>query len=496
MVSLDELDAMIAGLPPEARAALLSEAVQQLSRNKIADYRPYAKQREFHALGKTMRERLLRAGNQNGKSFCVGSEASYHLTGKYPAPGENPAFPNGWEGRRWDRPVVVWASGETAEATRDNPQRVLLGMPKETGTGAIPADCLGDYGMASGTADLYDYIKVKHFTNGVFDGWSVVRFKYYAQGRRKWQGPPVDFVWFDEEPPEDIYDEGLARTIATGGMAAMSFTPLQGMSTVVLRFLGEDRTPDRADINMTIEDAEHISPEERARIIASFPAHEREARAKGIPTLGSGRIFPIEEEAIKVEPFPIPDHFVQIAGLDFGWDHPAAAARLAWDRDADIIYITHCHRAREQTPVLFAPAVKAWGEWIPVAWPHDGLQHDKGSGQQLAQQYRNAGLNMLEDKATHAPADGEEEGTGGNGVEAGLMEMLDRMQTGRLKIFSNLNQVFEEIRLYHRKDGKIVKLMDDIISAARYGIMMKRFAKTKPRPSSGGRRNTGSWKSA
>lgn len=487
MVSLDELDAMIAGLPPEARAALLEEAVTTLSRNKIADYRPYAKQKLFHALGATMRERLLRAGNQNGKSFCVGSEASYHATGLYP---------DWWEGRRWDRPVVIWASGETAEATRDNPQRVLLGMPGETGTGAIPADCLGDYGMASGTADLYDYIKVRHHTNGVFDGWSIVRFKYYAQGRRKWQGPPVDFVWFDEEPPEDIYDEGLARTIATGGMAAMSFTPLQGMSTVVLRFLGEDRTPDRADINMTIEDAEHISPEERARIIASFPAHEREARAKGIPTLGSGRIFPIEEEAIKVEPFPIPDHFAQIAGLDFGWDHPAAAARIAWDRDADILYITHCHRAREQTPVLFAPAVKAWGEWIPVAWPHDGLQHDKGSGQQLAEQYRSAGLNMLEDKATHAPADGEEEGSGGNGVEAGLMEMLDRMQTGRLKVFSNLTQLFEEIRLYHRKDGKIVKLMDDIISAARYGIMMKRFAITKPRPKSGGRRTTGSWKSA
>jgi len=494
MVSDEELDAMLAGLPPEARAALLEEAVTKLSLNKIADYRPYKKQREFHELGATKRERLLRAGNQNGKSFCVGSEASYHLTGKYPEAGD-PGFPEGWKGRRWNRPVVVWASGETAEATRDNPQRVLIGLPDETGTGAIPADCLGDYGMASGTADLYDYIKVKHYTNGVFDGWSFLRFKYYAQGRKKWQGPPVDFVWFDEEPPEDIYDEGLARTIATGGMAAMSFTPLQGMSTVVLRFLGNEKTDDRADINMTIEDAEHISPEERARIIASFPAHEREARAKGIPTLGSGRIFPIEEDAIKVDPFPIPDHFAQINGLDFGWDHPAAAARLAWDRDADIIYLTHCHRAREQTPILFAPAVKAWGDWIPVAWPHDGLQHDKGSGEELAEQYRSTGLNMLEDKATHPPAPGDAEGSGGNGVEAGLMEMLDRMQTGRFRVFSNLPQFFEELRLYHRKDGKIVKLMDDIISASRYALMMKRFARTKPR-AGGGRRTTGSWKSA
>ena len=175
MVSLDKLDDMISGLPPEARAALLDDAMRQLARNKIADYRPYPKQRKFHLLGATMRERLLRAGNQNGKSFCVGSEASYHLTGLYP---------DWWDGRRWARPTVVWASGETAEATRDNPQRVLLGLAGEKGTGAIPADCLGgDYGMASGTADLFDYIKVRHHTNGVFDGWSFLRFKYYAQGR-------------------------------------------------------------------------------------------------------------------------------------------------------------------------------------------------------------------------------------------------------------------------------------------------------------------------
>ncbi len=105
---------------------------------------------------------------------------------------------------------------------------MLLGIQREEGTGAIPKRCLGQHGMAMGVANLFDYIKIKHQSGG----WSLLRFKYYAQGRRKWQGPPVDFVWFDEEPPEDIYDEGLARTIATGGMAAMSFTPLQGMSTV------------------------------------------------------------------------------------------------------------------------------------------------------------------------------------------------------------------------------------------------------------------------
>lgn len=471
------IDDFLRSLPPEARAALLTDGVNSLSRFKLADYAPYKKQSLFHAMGKTMRERLLRAGNQNGKSFCVGAEAAYHLTGRYDL------YPHGeWPGRKWNRPVVVWASGETGEATRDNPQRVLLGLPGEEGTGAIPAIDLGDYGMASGVANLYDYIKIKHYSNGVFDGWSLLRLKYYAQGRRKWQGPPVDFVWFDEEPPEDIYDEGLARTIATGGMAAMSFTPLQGMSDVVLRFLGKDRTPDRADINMTIEDTEHISPEERARIIASFPAHEREARAKGIPTLGSGRIFPVPEEDIIVQPFTIPDHWPRLVGGDFGWAHKSAWVWMAHDRDTDTVYVYHVYAVSETLIPLQAIAIKEQGDWIPVSWPHDGYQvRDAMHGEQLAQQYRAQGVSMRPEHAQFPESQTVNERKESRiSTEAGIQEMLTRMMTGKFKVFSNLNDWFEEYRLYHRKNGIIVKERDDILSATRVGIMDLRYAETKP----------------
>jgi hypothetical protein len=225
---------------------------------------------------------------------------------------------------------------------------------------------------------------------------------------------------------------------------------------------------------MTIDDAEHYTPEQREAIVSAYPAHEREARAKGIPVLGSGRIFPIEEERIAIDPIPIPAHWARLNGIDFGWDHPFAAAGIAWDRDADVIYVTQAYREREQTPVIHAASIRPWGAWIPCAWPHDGYQHDKGSGEQLAAQYREQGLNVLVEHATHED--------GGNGVEAGLMEMLDRMRTGRLKVFRTLTVWFEEFRLYHRKDGKVVKLRDDLLSATRYAIMMKRFAETEPTP--------------
>ena len=69
---------------------------------------------------------------------------------------------------------------------------------------------------------------------------------------------------------------------------------------------------------------------------------------------------------------------------------------------------------------------------------------------------------------------------GSNSVEAGLMDMLDRMQTGRWKVFRTCTSWLEERRLYHRKDGKIVKERDDTISASRYAYMMMRFAELSP----------------
>lgn len=232
----------------------------------------------------------------------------------------------------------------------------------------------------------------------------------------------------------------------------------------------------RAVIRMTIDDAEHYSPEQRAAIIASYPPHEREARVKGVPALGSGRIFPVTEESVSCAPFPIPAHWPQLGALDFGWDHPTAASGLAWDRDADVVYVTRTYRAREATPVVHAAALRPWGDWLPWAWPHDGLQHDKGSGSALADQYRAQGLKLMAERAHYLTTDGKME----SGVEAGIADMLSRMQTGRFKVFSHLADWFGEFRLYHRKDGRVVKEMDDLLSSTRYGIMMLRFAIVKP----------------
>lgn len=446
----------------QERQDLAAETARALSTKKLHFYQPYPKQRLFHAAGLDHRERCFLAGNQLGKTLAGGSEVAMHLTGQYP---------DGWDGRRWDRPVVGWAAGVTGESTRDNPQRILLGRPNEVGTGTIPGDCLGDMARALGVRDLMDTIRVKHVSGGE----SLLYFKFYEKGRPKWQGESVDFVWFDEEPPPDIYSEGLTRTQATGGMTLLTATPLMGMTEVVAQFYPQPDTDQRHLTQMDIYDAGHYTDEEREMIVAGYPEHEREARAKGIPMLGSGRIFPVAEEAIKAEAFDIPDIWARIGGMDFGYDHPFAAIEMVHDRDTDTIYVTKAHRVREKTPIFHASAVRPWGDWLPWAWPGDGLRQTlEGAGISLATQYTEQGLNMLHERAQFED--------GSVSVEAGLMDMLDRMRTGRFKVFSHLEDWFAEFRVYHRKDGLVVKKQDDLMAATRYALMMLRYATTKPRP--------------
>lgn len=420
-------------------------------------YDPYSKQREFHAAGLTNRERLLMAGNKLGKTYAAGFEVAYHTTGVYP---------DWWKGYRFKKQNRWWAGSVTSELTRDGAQRILLGNVGRWGTGCIPKDMIVDVKRARGVPDAVETILVRHERGEV----SQITFKAYSDGREAWQAEDLDGVWFDEEPPEDIYVEGVTRTNNTCGPVFMTFTPLLGMSGVVMRFLGPHHE-DRSCTNMTIDDVEHYSPEQKRKILESYPAHEREARAMGTPMLGSGRIYPISEEIIKEPPLSsIPLHWHQINGADFGWEHPTAFVNLCYDPDTDCIHLTKAYRQKEQLPLVHAAAVRPWGIWIPVAWPHDALMHDKGgSCEQLSKQYEDLGLAMLSEHATF----GDKRG---NGVEAGIMDILGRMQTGRFKVDMNLADWWTEFRMYHRKDGKIVKNMDDLLDATRYAVMMLRFA--------------------
>ena len=450
-----------------------NEVERLLSYNQLALYKPYPKQKEFHDAGANpgIRQRLLIAGNQLGKTLSASFETAMHATGQYPS---------WWDGVRFLKPTVGWCASVTSQGTRDTVQRCLLGRPGEFGTGAIPKASIVEVKKSThGVADSVETITVRHAPTG---GVSRIGIKSYDQGRLRFQGEKLHYFWPDEEPPEDVFSEGVTRTNATDGIVYMTFTPLLGMSDVVRRFLVL-KAPGTHVTTMTIRDAGHFTEEQRLAIIEAYPAHERDARANGVPIMGSGRIFPFDDELISEPPLQIPDHWARIVGCDFGYGHPFAAVWIAYDRDTDTAHLYDCYRRKEASPVIHAAVIRAKGAWINVAWPHDGsTRDDRGSGITLAQQFRDLGCSMLKDRATHPPAKGQKENDGGISLEAGLMDLFDRFQTGRLKVARHLSDWFEEFHMYHRKDGLVVKEGDDLMSATRIAIMMLRKADVRRRP--------------
>ena len=224
----------------EEFAALLAEKQRRQRTRRFWTYYPdtgplrrelYPKHVAFFAAGAEHRERCMMAANRVGKSEGVGAfECTCHLTGIYP---------DWWQGRRFDHPVGVWACGTTNITTRDIVQAKLLGPPGEEsmlGTAMIPADnIVGKPVSKPGVPNAAESAQIKHISGGV----SHLSFKSYEQGRKAFEGTEKDVIWFDEEPPKAIYDEGLIRTMTTNGLILCTFTPLEGLTDVALSFLPE-----------------------------------------------------------------------------------------------------------------------------------------------------------------------------------------------------------------------------------------------------------------
>jgi phage terminase large subunit-like protein len=429
----------------------------------------YGWQAEFHNASATNKERCIIAANRVGKTDSSGAEASIHSTGLYP---------DWWKGRRFEKATKGWIGSVTNESSKEIIQPALLGTEvadpghPDFGTGWLPGDKI--IGKPStrqaGVSDVVDTIQVKHVSGGI----STITLKTYEQGRAKWQGTARDWVWLDEECDMDIYEEALTRTLDKNGLVWLSFTPLLGPTNLVNHFMEAEAGKSIYFKNASWEDAPHLTPEAREQLWQSYAPHIRATRTKGTPLLGSGEVLPVSEELITIDEFTPKPWFRFINGMDFGIDHPGAGAFCAIDPEgAGCFYVYDCYKAAGETAVYHAAAMKKHGDWMPNAWPHDGLERDKGSGEVLKNIYRKHGLYMCKTFSSY-----EDERR--NLVEPGLLEMLEWMRTGRFKVVKSLGQWFEEKRSYHRKEGQIVKVKDDILSATRYAFTMRRKAVTKP----------------
>lgn len=426
----------------------------------------YDWQGEFTRATATHHECCLCAANQIGKTYTGTTIDAIHLLGEYP---------DDWDGHKFNHAPVCWGLGYSMEKTRDLLQSALFGkyINGEFEGGLVPKNRIIRWETAAGTSNAMRSVWVKHAL-----GISVIQFWSYSQGQHAIMGDVVDWVHIDEEPrDQSIRPQVLTRTIngdkGRGGRVIYTFTPENGRTDLVIKFMDE---PAKSQFFMMKgwDDAPHMNKEKRERLLEQYPEHQKDMRTKGLPMLGHGRIYDLSDEYVLCDPFEIPDHFMIIGGMDFGWDHPQAQVKLAYDLDNDVVYVTNSWKQSKVSANDAWGAVKGWQKSVPIAWPADGLMHEKGRDvtRQQKDHYISAGFDMLHEHATWLD--------GGNSVENGIWEVLNRARKGTFKIFRGQNDLMDEWRQYHRDEkGRIVKTRDDILDAIRYAYMMLRYAKRR-----------------
>jgi phage terminase large subunit-like protein len=487
----------------------------------------YPKALRFMAAGLHYPERGFVAANRIGKTETAAFEVRCHLTGRYPA---------WWQGRRWDRPTDWRAAGDTMLTTRDILQKALLGphegVPIKQWTGMIEAKHITEVTRRSGgIVNCVDTIRVRHKSGGT----SRLSFLSYDMGRRVFQGFECDGFWMDEEPPDpaermeaqasgssDIYGECLLRTMTTNGMVIATFTPLKGWTPFMRAYFASAMMPSteegpdipakgaitsspeglaaeaeedyavasdtvlqqhevnpfgvaqpRLIVGATWDDAPHLTEQVKAQQWASMLPYQRAARTKGIPQLGAGAVYPIDEADIRIGDFAIPEHWWRGFSMDVGGGaKPTAAVFCALNPEDRVLYVTAVYKRASNEPSLHAAAIKE-RMMRPTGWLWPGVgdaaalimtDHD---AEQLVFVYRRLGLDLhLPDKA----------------VETGIADLWDLMVTSRFRVFASCTAWFEEFRMYRRDArGRVVKSNDHLMDATRY-MARSGIARVKRKP--------------
>lgn len=212
--------------------------------------------------------------------------------------------------------------------------------------------------------------------------------------------------------------------------------------------------------NLTWSDAPHLTEEMKQEMLAGLMPHEIDMRSKGLPSLGHGAIYPVRESDITIPTFQVPDHWPCAFGMDVGYDHPTAVIWGAYNQKEDTWYLYSEYRVSRVEPAIHADAIRSRGVWIPgIIDSHSNRRSESGQVG-LMTLYDRLGLNI------HAADNGP--GT----LDPSLLEIYQRLSSGRLRVMSHLVKWFEEFRLYRRDgNGKIIKIGEDLMDATRYLIM-------------------------
>ena len=288
-------------------------------------YPVHLKQMEFHKCLK--RNRWVFGGNRSGKTECGAAETVWLARGIHP-------FRPNKDG------LNAWVVSLSAQVQRDVAQSKILRY--------LNPYWIAETVMTSGRKDsvaggMIDYITVKN----VFGGVSRIGFRNCEQGREKFQGTGLDFVWFDEEPPRDIYEECRMRLLDRGGHIFGTMTPLKGLTWVYDEiYLNQKDNPEVWHITMEWADNPFLKAEEIELMTKSMSEDELESRRFGKFAAREGLVYPeFEQSAHVIEPFNVPLEWYDNISVDPGLSNPLSAHWYALDYDGNIYVIAEHYEA-------------------------------------------------------------------------------------------------------------------------------------------------------
>ena len=415
----------------------------------------HQKQLAFHR--SLCKSRFVFGGNRTGKSVCGAIETVWYATGLHPF-------------LKIEHAMDGWVVSLTRQVQRDVAQAKILQY--------LPPEWIVKTVMVSGSSfapahGVIDFILVRN----VFGTVSKIGFRNCEQGRERFQGVSLDYVWFDEEPPEDIYDECLLRLLDCGGVHWVTMTPLKGRSWVYNRiYLRQEQQPDLACFWMSWDDNPYLSEDEKRFLMSNLPPEVLESRKYGRFVSAEGLVFPNFQTENIIEPFVIQNPDVLYLAIDPGYRNPTGVIWLAVIgenlyvvSDYEVAGLTVAEHSRA---ILQRTADLGWKiKQVRILIDSAATQKTSACEISTATQYRNHGI------AVDANVN--------KNLAQGLLEMKTLFGNAEGKrhlfVFKNCVHLIGELRGYYWGDGEQPqKINDHTIDALRYIVMDWQRANSEP----------------
>lgn len=433
-----------------------AELVRRCAKGKIDLYNAgeivHQKQVEFHKCDK--KNRWVFGGNRTGKTECGAVESIWLCRGEHPF-------------KKLEKACDGWVVSLSRQVQRDVAQSKILSYLKP--------EWIQDVVMSEGRKDslsggIIDYILIKN----VFGGVSKLGFKSCDQGREKFQGTSLDFVWFDEEPPYDIYIECKMRVIDRCGQIFGTMTPLKGLTWVYDEiYVNEKSDPDIWHTFMTWQDNPFLASEEIQKLYDCMSKDELESRCYGKFVGHSGGVYnEFDENLHVIEPFAVPYEWYDNISIDPGLNNPLSAHWYAVDFDGNVYVIAEHYQAQKDI-IFHSQKIKEIC---------DNLNWHRRNG------YINALIDSAASQRTLASTKSVADLFYDNGilvntnVNKDVFSGIQRVKSyfknangkARLFIFKNCTNMIREIKTYRWGDGdNPIKKDDHAVDELRYYIMSK-----------------------